>query len=101
MATPPKLGPTEAYEAIQALLDETDTIGRTNHARDKMIERGFTMDDVRNVLRKGTVSADAEWDDTFKNWKYTVYGRDCEGDNLRLVIALVPAQARITLITGY
>jgi hypothetical protein len=98
---PPPLGPTEAYEVIQALLNEHDTIGRTSHAQDMMKLRGFTMDDVRNVLRHGTVSSDAEWDDRFGNWKYVVRGRDCEGDTLSVVIAIQPAHARLTLITGF
>ena len=101
MEKPPKLGPAEAFAAIQALLDEHDTIGRTDHAKDKMVERGFTMDDVLNVLRKGSVSPDAQWDDTFKNWKYMVRGRGCDGDDLSVVIALEPALARLTLITGF
>ena len=101
MEKPTKLGPAEAYAAIQALLDEHDTIGRTQHAKDQMASRGFTMDDVRLVLRKGSVSSEAEWDDKFKNWKYVVHGTDCEGDKLSLVIALQPAFARLTLITGF
>src|SRR5262245_18066641 len=98
---PPKLDPAEAYAVIQALLDEHDTISRTNHARDQMLKRGFTFDDVKNVLRKGAVSSDPEWDDTFKNWKYKVRGRDCEGVHLTVVIALQPKHARLTLITGF
>ena len=101
MSRPPQLSPAEAYAAIQALLDEHDTISRTSHAQRRMLDRNFSFDDVRAVLRNGSVSPSAEWDDTFQNWKYTIRGHDCEGDDLGLVIALEPAFARITLITGF
>jgi hypothetical protein len=96
-----KLSPADAYAAIQRLLNEHDAIGRTAHAQERMLDRGFTVDDVRNVLRKGKVSPDVEWDERFENWKYTVRGLDCEGEELSIVIALQPAFARITLITGF
>jgi hypothetical protein len=98
---PPKLGPAEAYEAIQALLAENDRIGRTTHVRDQMLRRNVTIDDVFLVLRNGSVSPDPEWSEMFQNWKYTIRGRDGEGDKLALIIALVPTQARITLITCF
>jgi hypothetical protein len=98
---PTKLGPAEAYEAIQALLNEHDSISRPFHARQQMLARGFTLDDVLLVLRKGTVAPDPEWDEVYQNWKYRVRGSDCEGDALTIIIALEPAHARITLITGF
>jgi hypothetical protein len=96
---PPQLNPTEAYDAIQRLLKEGDTIGRTQHARDRALERNVTIDDMRNVLVKGTVSPRAEWKDNFQNWNYVISGRDCDGEPLVLVIALEPRHCRITVIT--
>jgi len=97
---PAKLSPTAAFEAIQKLLDETDTVSLPRHARDRMAERHFNLDDVKNVLRKGTVSPDAEWDEKRRNWKYKVRGLDCDGERLEIVIALDFAFATIALITG-
>lgn len=100
MEKPPRLSPAEAYELIQRLLDECgDTISRTNHARDRAVERGVTVDDMRHVLVTGAVSPRAEWNERFQNWNYVVSGRDCDGDPLALVIALEPRRCRITVVT--
>lgn len=99
MSRPKQLSPTEAFEAIQALLRECGgRFGRTTHARDRMVERNVNGDDVLNVLRKGTVST-AEWNEEHQNWKYPVSGIDLDGDPLVIVIAVEPQFCRITLIT--
>lgn len=97
---PAPLNPVEAYEAIQRILDARNTISWTQHARDRARQRNFTTDDVLNVLRKGRVLANPDWNEKFGNWTYTVAGVDCDNCPLALVIALEPEWARITLITG-
>lgn len=97
---PAALTPVKAFDAIQQILDQTDTFSWTVHARQRAIERRFTADDVIRVLRTGIVSAAAEWDDRFQDWKYTVSGTDCDGEPLALVIAIEIRWLRITLITG-
>lgn len=52
------------------------------------------------MLRSGTVG-DARWNDRFGNWTYRVRGTDLDGAELTVVIALDPAWARITIITGF
>jgi hypothetical protein len=99
MTTPPKLDPVAAYEAIQRLLAEDEKVGLPTHARERLLERNVTTDDVLNVLRSGVVSSDPTWDERHKNWKYTVKGTDCERVPLGIVIALEPWNCRITLIT--
>lgn len=99
MKKPTKLGPVEAYEAIQRLLAEGDSIGLTIHAREQCVERHVTIDDIRNVLAKGTVGPNPEWNDRSGNWKYSVTGLDCEHDPLVIVVALEPWVCRITVIT--
>lgn len=94
-----KLGPAEAHEAIQRLLAEGDSIGLTNHARDQCATRNVTVDDIRNVLLKGNVSPDAEWNENTSNWKYSIAGLDCERDPLVVIVALEPWLCRITVIT--
>ena len=99
MERPRPLGPAEAFEAIQRLLREGDVLGWSAHARQRALERGVTADDVRQVLVAGTVSTTPEWNDRFQNWNYVVGGRDCDGERLAIVIALVPAQCRVTIVT--
>ena len=99
MDKPPQLSPVEAYEAIQRLLAEGDSLGLTKHARLQCAERRVTIDDIRKVLVHGNVSPTAEWDDKYCNWKYLVAGLDCEGDPLTVVLALEPRFCRMSIIT--
>lgn len=99
MSQPKKLSPTEAYELIQALLKECgERLGRTIHARDRMVERNVNLDDILNVLRTGTVGP-PEWNEEHQNWKYPVSGLDLDGVGLVVVVALEPQHCRITVIT--
>jgi hypothetical protein len=97
---PKALSPVEAYEAIQKLLELRDSISLAPHARQRMRERHFNMDDVRRVLLYGNVSPGAEWDETYQNWRYRVCYVDYDDDPLALVVALEPSIGRITVITG-
>lgn len=100
MTRPKPLSATEAYEAIQKLLELRDSIGWTDHAKIRARERRFTADDVRRVLIHGTVGANPEWKEQYQNWVYRVSGRDYDGEPLAVVIAIEPQFGRITLITG-
>lgn len=100
MARPQPLDPVAAYETIQRLLEIRDSIALSGHARQRMRERHFTVDDIRRVLVRGTVSPDPEWDDRFQNWKYHVSGRDYDNVPLSLVVVIEPAIGRLTVVTG-
>jgi Domain of unknown function (DUF4258) len=100
MERPSQLTPLEAYEAIQRLLERRDSISLAPHARKRMRERRFNMDDVRRVLFYGTVSANPVWDDSYQNWRYRVAYVDYDDQPLALIVALEPALGRITVITG-
>lgn len=100
MARPTALTAVEAYEAIQKLLELRDSLSFTRHARQRMRERHFTVDDTRRVLMYGTVSTNPAWDEQFQNWKYKVSGVDYDNVPLVLIIALEPSLGRLTIITG-
>jgi len=97
-----KLSSVEVFEAIQTILGRltTSAVGFTAHARQRARERQFTSDDVRRVLTRGRVAREAEWDERFGNWKYTINGRDNDGYPLAIVVAIEPEFERITVITG-
>lgn len=101
MDKPKALNPIEAHETIHGLLNARGSISYTSHVRDRMRQRHFTMDDVHRVLLYGTVSSDAQWNEAFQNWTYTITGTDYDNDPLAIVIALEPLLSRITVITGH
>ena len=93
------LAPTEAFEAIQRLL-ELGAISFARHAREQALKRNFNTRDVEHVLRTGHVGRPS-WDEQFRNWKYPVSGTDLDGEDLTVIVALDPVYARITIITGF
>ena len=98
---PPPLSPADASKAIRRLLESgTDPLSFARHARERGRVRRFNRRDIEHVLTNGTVG-DASWDDRFRSWTHRVLGADLDGDDLTVVIALDPAWARITIITGF
>ena len=96
------LTPTEAYEEIQRLLQQRGlgAISFAPHARKRARERHFSTRDVEHVLRTGAVG-NPDWNERSRNWTYRVSGADLDGDDLTVVVALDPAWARITIVTGF
>ena len=91
---------TKAHEEIQRLLQRRglDAISFAEHARKRARERHFSKRDVEHVLRTGTVGDPTE---RSGHWTYRVSGTDLDGDDLTVVVALDPAWARITIVTGF
>jgi hypothetical protein len=94
------LGPVEAYEAIQKILELRDSISWSAHATKRARERNFNADDVRRVLVRGALAPKPEWHEPSGNWRYKVCGEDYDGEPLAVVIVLEPQFGRLTLITG-
>ena len=101
MDRPAALTRTEAFEAIQRLLEPgLGAISFARHAHEQALERNFNIRDVEHVLRTGHVGRPS-WDERFRNWKYPVSGTDLDGEELTVIVAIDPAWARITIITGF
>ena len=97
----PSLTPTDAFDAIQRLLEPgSGAISFVRHAREQARKRNFNRRDVEHVLRNGHVGTPS-WDERFGDWKYPVRGTDLDGEDLTVIIALDRAWARITIITGF
>lgn len=102
MGRPRALGTADAYATIQRLLARgTEAISFAHHGHQRAREREFNRRDVQHVLTTGTVGVDPEWDARFEQWKYRVAGRDLDGEDLTLIVAIDPQWNRITIITGF
>jgi len=98
MNKPKALSALDVRQAVDRLIENPATLRLTGHVRGRMRERRFTTDDVRHVLRHGSVMAQPEWDAKSESWKYTISYRDLDGDPLSLVIAIDDV---ITVVTGH
>ena len=64
--------------------------------------RNVSHDDMLYMLERPWTSAAApEWDETNHNWKYKLAGKDIEGDDLVLLVALNAEEQMITIITKF
>ncbi|HEX5885252.1 MAG TPA: DUF4258 domain-containing protein [Pyrinomonadaceae bacterium] len=99
--TPPRLSPLEATRKIRLLLEEgtTDYSGHCWHER--MPERNVSTLDVEQVLGKGQVIRNAEWDSDFCNWKYRVEGTDIDGEELTAITVIFEQDFSLLVVTVF
>ncbi len=57
----------------------------TNHAYDEMAEDGFFVFDLEQCIYTGTI-VERQWDDGFQDWKYLVYGKSADEEDLAIVV---------------
>ena len=78
------------------------TYRETKHSAKHRSYRNVTDDDIQSMLLGPWVlKAAPEWDDKHKNWKYPLAGKDIDGDELVLVVALNMEEQMITVITKF
>ena len=70
----------------------------TKHARDRMAERRIRLPQIERVLRTGSLT-EVERDIRTGRDKYRVAGRDADGRDLQVVVALGPG-GRVTVVTA-
>lgn len=73
----------------------------TPHLKKRMEEKNFNMQDVINIIENGEIPKPPEWNEEFGQFRYVVKGKDIEGIELNLVIAISTKEEMLTIITGY
>lgn len=78
------------------------TYRETRHSAEDRSYRNVSDDDIQFMLRSTwKLVGDPEWDEKHGNWKYKLAGKDIEGDDLVLVVAVNQEEQLITVITKY
>jgi hypothetical protein len=95
------LSPVEAHDAIQHIVANNGVSYSRHVVRESGPRRHINADDILKILETGMVSCNAEWDQTFQNWKYKVSGLYYDSDPLVVIVALDLSQDRLTVITAY
>ncbi len=60
----------------------------SKHAKERMVERGYTMSDVQYILMYGEIVR-KEFKEENNNWAYTIHGADLEGDEGGVITAII------------
>lgn len=77
------------------------TFRETFHSADERSYRNITQEDMLHMLQGAWALAGVEFDDDHHNWKYKVAGKDIEGDDLILIIAVDRDENRVTVISKF
>lgn len=96
-----KLTPDEAKRKIALYLREGRVKPSLHCRRDSMPRRNVYLPDIVNVLTTGEIIREAEWDEDYDNWKYTVEGVDEEGEELRAVTVFFDADLVLLIVTVF
>ena len=87
----------EAKQLLRKIARQ-QTVRFTNHCRERMKFRNVVVDDMLQVLMWPT-ALDLEYDMEAENWKSKVTGRDIEGDELTVVVAVLEKDFALLCIT--
>lgn len=97
---PSALSAAEAAERIRSILQHGGHIFPSPHFHQRCRERNFGTQDALEVLRNGSVKANAVWNDRVCDWNYDVEGTDIEGEALTIRVAFLSSM-KMLLVTGF
>ncbi len=70
-----------------------------SHAAQRMIERGYTLPEVEQVLRGGFHEKERdEYNSQYNSWTYAIRGRTGDKRDTRVVIALIRDVIVVTIV---
>ena len=84
--------------AMQLCLQE-GRASLTNHAYDETQDDGFFVFDLEQCVYTGTI-VERQWDEGFQNWKYVMYGKSADEEDLAVVVQIDRNQ-HLVFITTY
>lgn len=94
-----KLSKKEAEQKIHEISLNSKNVIITDHAKERMEERGFVTQDLFGILREGYVDSEAVLDKDKNNWKYKITKRIDTIREAGVVTAIVDDYKRLVIIT--
>lgn len=73
----------------------------TGHFKDRMEGRKITMADVFSAIENSTIAKAPEWNKDFQEYNYFIKGKDKEGEEVTVKVAISVEDEILTLITCY
>ena len=95
----PRLSKKEAEQKIHEISLNSRNVIVTDHAKERMEERGFVTQDLFGILREGYVDSEAVLDKDKNNWKYKITKRIDTIREAGVVTAIVDDYKRLIIIT--
>jgi citrate synthase len=88
--------PGEKAKSIISEIVEDGTLILSRHAKERMAERGYTLQDVIHILLHGEI-VKKEYKEKTQNWTYRVQGYDLENDEGTIVVAIIKRMSAIVI----
>lgn len=85
----------EARSIIREIISDGVLI-LSRHAKERMAERGYSLQDVVHILLHGEI-VKKEYKEKTKNWSYRIQGRDLENDEGAVVVAIIRRMSAIVI----
>lgn len=70
----------KAQKIINEIAENSDNVNYSIHARERMISRGFTYNDVLTILRDGVVRKKPRYNKEKRSWLYKIEFIEFEQD---------------------
>jgi len=68
----------------------------SHHAKQRMLERGYSLHDVIHILLHGQIVS-KEYKEITKNWSYKIQGNDLENDEGTVVLAIIKRMSAVVI----
>ncbi|MDA8215222.1 MAG: DUF4258 domain-containing protein [Nitrospiraceae bacterium] len=89
----------EALKVIRNILKNGAVIP-SGHVQERMLQRGFDMQDILNVIRTGAIYTEPEIHPKTGRWTYKVEGKTIDGDKIDIVVDIDDKNNCIKILTG-
>ena len=90
--------PEQATELINKTATHTDLeIAYTDHCKKRMIERGFTFQDLLLLFSNGKVNSQPEYDENMQQYKYKVEGTTLDDDQGSVVTVILDSRKLLAI----
>ena len=89
---------TSNAEALKIIREITSDgiIIFSRHAKERMLERGYTSHDVEYILTHGKI-VKQEFKNNTQTWTYKISGADLEGDNGTIIVAIIKRMSAVII----
>ena len=88
--------PDDEAKSIIREIVRGGTLILSRHAKERMAERGYTLQDVVHILLHGEI-VKKEYKNKAQNWAYRVQGYDLENDEGAIVVAIIKRMFAIVI----
>lgn len=90
-----EISSSEAQKLIREIVS-AGTVIFTNHAKERMIERGYSTHDVEFILKHGTV-VKKEFKNKTQAWSYKISGQDLEGEDGVVITTIIKRMSAVII----